>query len=96
MKKLQVKPAGNMIRLNCKTDGFPEPNITWYKDDQTPPTRALGEIKTNHWSLMLEDSVPSDRGNYTCVICNIVGCINYTFKVDVIGKSLNHMVISSN
>lgn len=86
MQKLQVKPAGNMIRLNCKSDGVPTPSITWYKNDQTPPRRGLGDIKTSHWSLILEDLVPADKGNYTCVICNIVGCNNFTFNVDVIGK----------
>lgn len=86
LQKLQVKPAGNMIRLNCKAEGIPTPNITWYKNDQTPPKRGLGDIKTNHWSLVLEDLVPSDKGSYTCIVCNIVGCTNFTFSVDVIGK----------
>ncbi|KAJ8918715.1 hypothetical protein NQ315_015035 [Exocentrus adspersus] len=85
MQKLIVKPAGNMVRLNCKAGGIPPPNITWYRDDKSPPKRELGDIKTNHWSLVLEDSVPNDKGNYTCVVCNVVGCINFTFVVDVVG-----------
>lgn len=74
MQKLIVKAAGNMVRLNCKAGGTPAPNITWYREDQSPPKRGLGDIKTNNWSLTLEDSVPNDKGNYTCVVCNIVGC----------------------
>ncbi|CAG9816876.1 unnamed protein product [Phaedon cochleariae] len=86
MQRLVGKPAGNMVRLNCKAGGFPTPNITWYRDDKSPPTRKLGDIKTNHWSLTLEDSVPNDKGNYTCVVCNVVGCINFTFNVDVVER----------
>ncbi|XP_018565011.1 fibroblast growth factor receptor homolog 1-like isoform X2 [Anoplophora glabripennis] len=86
LQRLAVKPAGNMIKLNCKAGGFPQPNITWYRDDQSPPRRELGEIKFNHWSLTLEDSVTNDKGNYTCVVCNVVGCINFTFIVDVVER----------
>lgn len=86
MQKLVVKPAGNMVRLTCKAGGIPPPNITWYRDDRSPPKRELGDIKINHWSLTLEDTVTNDKGNYTCVVCNVVGCINFTFFVDVVGK----------
>lgn len=86
MQRLIVKPAGNMVRLNCRAGGNPPPNITWYRDDKSPPKRELGDIKTNHWSLTLEDTVTNDKGNYTCVVCNVVGCINFTFLVDVVGK----------
>ncbi|KAJ8986250.1 hypothetical protein NQ317_009957 [Molorchus minor] len=86
MQKLIVKPAGNMVKLVCRAGGVPPPNITWYRDDKSPPKRELGDIKTNHWSLTLEDLVLNDRGNYTCVVCNIVGCINFTYVVDVVER----------
>lgn len=93
MQKLVVKPAGNMARLNCKAAGVPSPNITWYRDDKSPPTRKLGDIKINHWSLTLEDLVPNDKGNYTCHVCNIVGCINFTFAVDVVERYHNTPIL---
>ncbi|XP_050519178.1 fibroblast growth factor receptor homolog 1 isoform X1 [Diabrotica virgifera virgifera] len=86
MTKLLVKPAGNMVRLTCRAEGNPKPNITWYRDDKSPPTRKLGDIKINHFSLTLEDLVPNDKGNYTCLVCNIIGCINFTFAVDVVER----------
>lgn len=85
MSRLVVKPAGNMIVLKCKAEGNPEPNITWYKNGQIPK-RQLGEIKYQHWSLRLEDLVTDDNGEYKCVVCNELGCINYTYNVDVVGK----------
>ncbi|RZB41638.1 fibroblast growth factor receptor -like 1-like, partial [Asbolus verrucosus] len=83
MSKIEVKPAGNMIVLKCKASGNPTPNITWYKNNQTPK-RHLGEIRYQHWGLWLEDLVTDDTGNYTCVVCNELGCINFTYEVEVI------------
>uniref|UniRef100_A0A6P7FPV5 Fibroblast growth factor receptor n=1 Tax=Diabrotica virgifera virgifera TaxID=50390 RepID=A0A6P7FPV5_DIAVI len=95
MTKLLVKPAGNMVRLTCRAEGNPKPNITWYRDDKSPPTRKLGDIKINHFSLTLEDLVPNDKGNYTCLVCNIIGCINFTFAVDVVERYHNTPILTT-
>jgi hypothetical protein len=68
--------------------GNPEPNITWTKDG-LPPHRHLGSIRNGRWSLILEDLVVSDSGNYTCIVCNLCGCINFTYKVDIIGRFIS-------
>ncbi|PSN31292.1 hypothetical protein C0J52_27018 [Blattella germanica] len=85
MNRLMAKPAGNMLRLKCPAEGNPEPNITWSKDGETP-NRHLGVIRYSRWSLTLEDLVVADSGNYTCTVCNIHGCISFTFKVEIIER----------
>lgn len=40
------------------------------------------------WTIIMESVVPSDRGNYTCVVENKYGSINHTYQLDVVGKSL--------
>ncbi|KDR22672.1 Basic fibroblast growth factor receptor 1, partial [Zootermopsis nevadensis] len=85
MNRVVAKPAGNMLRLKCPAEGNPEPNITWTKDGSAPD-RNLGSIRSGRWSLILEDLVVSDSGNYTCIVCNLCGCINFTFKVDIIER----------
>lgn len=80
-----VKPAGNMLRLRCPSVGNPRPNITWLKNNEEP-RRDLGTAIRTKWTLRLEDLVPKDSGNYTCIVCNHLGCINHTFKVDIIGE----------
>lgn len=82
----QVKPAGNMVRMKCPAEGNPVPNITWYKNDKTPVTRNLGTIRSTRWQILLEDLVTSDSGNYTCQVCNIKGCISFTYKLEIVGK----------
>lgn len=80
-----VKPAGSTLRLKCPSVGNPSPNITWLKNNEEPK-RDLGTAIKTKWTLRLEDLVTKDSGNYTCIVCNRLGCINYTFKVDIIGK----------
>ncbi|KAK0165333.1 hypothetical protein PV328_003853 [Microctonus aethiopoides] len=86
-----VKPAGNMLRLRCPSVGNPKLNITWLKNNEEPK-RTVGPISMTKWTLRVEDLVVSDGGNYTCIVCNILGCINHTFKVDVI-ESVAHRPI---
>lgn len=85
MPNVVVKPAGNMLRLRCPSFGNPRPNITWYKNNEEPK-RTLGTVVITKWTFRLEDLVPEDSGNYTCVVCNILGCINWTFKVEIVGE----------
>ncbi|KAL1492397.1 hypothetical protein ABEB36_010649 [Hypothenemus hampei] len=89
-----VKPAGNMAQFKCKAGGYPTPNITWLKDGKDEPQRHYGEFKRNHWSVTLEDLVTDDKGNYTCVVCNEAGCLNYTYKVDVVERYHNKPIIT--
>lgn len=68
--------------------GNPTPNVTWYKDGQTPVQRIMGTVRYSQWGIVLEDLVKGDSGNYTCKVCNKNGCIDFTYKVDVVGKQL--------
>ncbi|XP_043248037.1 fibroblast growth factor receptor homolog 1-like isoform X2 [Colletes gigas] len=91
MPNVVVKPAGNMLRLRCPSLGNPRPNITWLKNNEEPK-RMLGTFLTSKWTFRLEDLVPEDSGNYTCVVCNYLGCINRTTKVEII-ESVKHRPI---
>ena len=85
MPDLVQKLTGSTLRLKCPAFGNPRPNITWLKNNEEPSS-SLGIIR-NKWNLKLEDIVIQDSGNYTCIVCNQLGCINHTFKVDIHGES---------
>lgn len=34
----------------------------------------------------MESVVPSDKGNYTCLVDNEFGSINHTYTLDVVGQ----------
>lgn len=39
------------------------------------------------WTIIMEAVVPSDKGNYTCVVENKYGSINHTYQLDVVGEA---------
>ncbi|XP_075984549.1 heartless isoform X2 [Anticarsia gemmatalis] len=81
--KMDMKPAGNSIRLRCAAEGNPTPNITWYKNKSTPITRAYFQPSYGKWSMALDELTKADNGNYTCVVCNQLGCINHTVVLHI-------------
>ncbi|XP_035897026.1 fibroblast growth factor receptor homolog 1-like isoform X2 [Anopheles stephensi] len=91
MPKIVSKPSGNMVRLRCPADGYPKPNITWTKDGREIE-RTMGQVKKVNWAIVLEDLVPQDSGNYTCTVCNRVGCVHFSTKLEVKDR-VNHKPI---
>lgn len=49
--------------------------------------RVLLQLRHQQWSLVMESVVPSDRGNYTCVVENKFGSIQQTYTLDVLGEA---------
>lgn len=44
------------------------------------------QVRSQHWTLIMESVVPSDKGNYTCLVENEFGAINHTYTLDVVGE----------
>ena len=44
------------------------------------------QVRDHVWTIIMESVVPSDKGNYTCVVENQHGSINHTYQLDVVGK----------
>ncbi|XP_034235544.1 fibroblast growth factor receptor homolog 1-like isoform X2 [Thrips palmi] len=85
MAPYDAKPAGNMWRLKCPAFGNPCPNVTWTKDG-APIQRQWGAVRVGNWSIVLEELVTEDSGNYTCTVCNALGCVEHSTKLDVIER----------
>uniref|UniRef100_A0A672J651 Fibroblast growth factor receptor n=1 Tax=Salarias fasciatus TaxID=181472 RepID=A0A672J651_SALFA len=88
-KKLYAVPAGNTVKFRCPAAGSPMPNIRWLKNGREfRGEHRIGGIKLRHqhWSLVMESVVPSDRGNYTCVVENTYGSISHSYVLDVLGE----------
>lgn len=52
----------------------------------TSSTPARFQLRHQHWSLVMESVVPSDRGTYTCLVENSLGSIRYSYLLDVLGE----------
>lgn len=82
LKPLLIKPAGNVAELKCQASGE-NLNITWLKYG-AKPTRQYGDVRIKGSTLKMEDLVPTDSGQYTCIVSNEHGSINHTYTLEVI------------
>lgn len=95
-KKLHAVPAANTVRFRCAAAGNPIPTIHWLKNGKEfKGEHRIGGIKLRHqqWSLVMESVVPSDRGNYTCVVENKYGRITHTYQLDVLERSPHRPIL---
>ncbi|MEQ2168081.1 Fibroblast growth factor receptor 3 [Goodea atripinnis] len=74
------------------------PTIHWLKNGKEfKGEQRMGGIKLRHqqWSLVMESAVPSDRGNYTCVVQNKYGTISHTYQLDVLERSPHRPILQA-
>ncbi|KAK1161292.1 fibroblast growth factor receptor 4-like [Acipenser oxyrinchus oxyrinchus] len=97
-KKLHAVPAGNTVKFRCPAMGSPMPSIRWLKNGREfRGEHRIGGIKLRHqhWSLVMESVVPSDRGNYTCVVENKYGVIFHSYILDVLERSPHRPILQA-
>lgn len=85
LTKIIAKPSGNYMRYNCRSEGYPEPNITWTVNNHTIE-RAMGGVRYNKFNMALEELGEDDTGNYECKVCNYLGCDSFDFALIVTGN----------
>ena len=59
-------PEGTQVTLSCPVDGRPEPNITWYKGNDTT---AEVQHQGREWTFQAESN---DAGWYSCFARNFL------------------------
>ncbi|OXB80999.1 UNVERIFIED_CONTAM: hypothetical protein H355_006082 [Colinus virginianus] len=97
-KKLYAVPAGNTVKFRCPASGSPSPSIRWFKNGREfRGEHRIGGIRLRHqhWSLVMESVVPSDRGNYTCLVENRFGSIHYSYLLDVLERSPHRPILQA-
>ncbi|XP_027006058.1 fibroblast growth factor receptor 3 isoform X1 [Tachysurus fulvidraco] len=97
-KKLLAVPAANTVKFRCAAAGNPTPTIHWLKNGKEfKGEQRMGGIKLRHlqWSLVMESAVPSDRGNYTCVVQNKYGTLTHTYQLDVLERSPHRPILQA-
>ncbi|NXK09781.1 FGFR4 factor, partial [Herpetotheres cachinnans] len=97
-KKLYAVPAGNTVKFRCPASGSPSPSIRWFKNGhEFRGEHRIGGIRLRHqhWSLVMESVVPSDRGNYTCLVENRFGSIRYSYLLDVLERSPHRPILQA-
>nr|KAG5696772.1 hypothetical protein BaRGS_013581 [Batillaria attramentaria] len=59
--------------------------MSWFKGDRMLENGEDGRRRP-HWILKLIDVTESDTGQYTCVVANRLGRLNYTYSLEVIDQ----------
>ncbi|XP_053548622.1 fibroblast growth factor receptor 2 isoform X2 [Bombina bombina] len=97
-KKLHAVPAANTVKLRCPAGGNPIPHMRWLKNGKEfKQEHRIGgyKVRNQHWSLIMESVVPSDKGSYTCIVENEHGSINHTYHLDVIERSSHRPILQA-
>ncbi|XP_048098942.1 fibroblast growth factor receptor 3-like isoform X1 [Alosa alosa] len=98
MKKLHVIPAGNTVKFRCQASGNPTPTMKWFKNGKEfKMDQRMGgfKVREHMWTILMEYVVPSDKGNYTCVVENQYGSINHTYQLDVIPRCPHRPILQA-
>ncbi|XP_028627816.1 fibroblast growth factor receptor 4 [Grammomys surdaster] len=68
--------------------------LSWSPTD-TSSTPVCFQLRHQHWSLVMESVVPSDRGTYTCLVENPLGSIRYSYLLDVLERSPHRPILQA-
>ncbi|XP_061185811.1 fibroblast growth factor receptor-like 1 [Saccostrea echinata] len=78
--------TGSDINLTCPASGNPTPKTTWYKNGDWFNASQRLNTETRRFSLLLNDTQTSDTGEYSCVVHNSEGSLNFTYTVNIIRR----------
>uniref|UniRef100_A0A7N8WXS2 Fibroblast growth factor receptor n=1 Tax=Mastacembelus armatus TaxID=205130 RepID=A0A7N8WXS2_9TELE len=97
-KQLHAVPASKTVKFRCQATGNPVPTLRWYKNGKEfRKDQRIGgfKIRDHMWTLIMESVVPSDKGNYTCVVENEYGSIKHTYLLDVVERSPHRPILQA-
>ncbi|XP_037381323.1 myosin light chain kinase, smooth muscle isoform X3 [Talpa occidentalis] len=67
---------GSAARFDCKIEGYPDPEVVWFKDDQSIRESRHFQIdydEEGNCSLIISDVCGDDDAKYTCKAVNSLG-----------------------
>nr|XP_013808404.1 PREDICTED: fibroblast growth factor receptor 1 [Apteryx mantelli mantelli] len=97
-KKLHAVPAAKTVKFKCPSGGTPNPTLRWLKNGKEfKPDHRIGGYKVRYatWSIIMDSVVPSDKGNYTCIVENKYGSINHTYQSAVAERSPHRPILQA-
>merc|ERR1711874_150193 len=74
--KSRRAPDGAQVEFVCKVEGYPRPQITWFRQTaiiKPSPDFQIYYDDNNMATLVIREVFPEDAGTFTCVAKNCVG-----------------------
>ncbi|KAG7466950.1 hypothetical protein MATL_G00147860 [Megalops atlanticus] len=81
---------GGVARIDGKVKGFPEPQVTWYRNGKlliAGDRYAMEQSARGAFSLVVQGVQEEDEGRYTCEAVNDAGSRQVTVELTVEGKA---------
>ncbi|KAL0164829.1 hypothetical protein M9458_040582, partial [Cirrhinus mrigala] len=70
------------VTLQCQSEGFPTPSITWHKNGQ-PLSESVRQRVLSTGALQIAFAQPGDTGRYTCTAANVAGTTSLEMSITV-------------
>ncbi|CAG5121232.1 unnamed protein product, partial [Candidula unifasciata] len=84
----KIGQVTSYIELSCPAKGAPKPTTRWLKDGVQIHHQMSGRISVKRGgTLVIADLILKDAGNYTCIVSNIHGSLNWTYELSVLQRA---------
>ncbi|XP_060573437.1 fibroblast growth factor receptor 2-like isoform X2 [Ruditapes philippinarum] len=77
-----ARAATSSVEFDCDVLAYPTAKINWWKNG-IPVKEKLGKFIFDGYKLTVKSLTLDDKGNYTCVVQNEYGSVNWTTKLAV-------------
>uniref|UniRef100_A0A6Q2YYA5 Fibroblast growth factor receptor n=1 Tax=Esox lucius TaxID=8010 RepID=A0A6Q2YYA5_ESOLU len=97
-KRLHAVPASKTVKFRCQATGNPTPTLRWFKNGKEfRRDQRIGgfKLRDHMWTIIMESVVPSDKGNYTCLVSNKHGSLTHTYQLDVVERSPHRPILQA-
>uniref|UniRef100_A0A8C7LJZ2 Fibroblast growth factor receptor n=1 Tax=Oncorhynchus mykiss TaxID=8022 RepID=A0A8C7LJZ2_ONCMY len=97
-QKLHAVPASKTVKFRCQATGNPTPTLRWYRNGKEfRKDQRIGgfKLRDHMWTIIMESVVPSDKGNYTCLVENKHGSLTHTYQLDVVERSPHRPILQA-
>lgn len=84
--KDQVAVEGDEVILECAANGYPQPHITWMKNDQILQLHDSSIKQIGQGTLIISDLKQADSGRYVCKATNAEGEETVTARLEVYAR----------
>lgn len=74
------------VTLQCETEGYPTPSVSWYKDGKSL-SHSVRQRVLSSGSLHIVFAQPGDTGIYTCTAANVAGSLSLEMSITVLSES---------
>ena len=86
----QSVDEGTEVNFSCKTDGSPEPSVSWFRNDNVLPLQNTSSVLITQSGLSSQLRITnvniSDQGVYRCVATSYIGTASREGKLLVKSK----------